>query len=311
MEQQVTEKIETKLQELPYFYFVNSYTKPGETVIYVSLRDDTRPPRWPTSGTRCAKGRRHQGHPAAGVNGPFFNDEYGDTYSLIWASRRTAFRRPVKDIVKAARQRRSRADVTRPTCGPAGREDLHRVQPYAAGYAGRAGRQILEVVRKQNASWRPARSDRGGVTVRVDGAPVSPGTGRAALRATGRTLTLSDGPRSARLPDPQQISMRFKGKPVIGLGVVWRRAATTLGKALEGDGRSRGLLPVGITAHRVANQPGGRRQVVRGVHLLALEALAIVLIVSPISLGVRTGVIVAMSVPLCWPSLSSAHAARH
>ena len=55
MEQQVTEKIETKLQELPYINFVNSYTKPGETVIYVSLRDDTPPAKCPTSGTRCAR----------------------------------------------------------------------------------------------------------------------------------------------------------------------------------------------------------------------------------------------------------------
>ena len=55
MEQQVTDKLETKLQELPYFDNVSSYTKPGETVIFVVLRDDTPPAKVPDSGTRCAR----------------------------------------------------------------------------------------------------------------------------------------------------------------------------------------------------------------------------------------------------------------
>ena len=86
VEQQVTEKIETKLQELPYFYNVQSYTKPGETVIYVSLRDDTPPSKVADLWYQVRKkvGDIKSSLPQ-GVIGPFFNDEYGDTYSLIWA----------------------------------------------------------------------------------------------------------------------------------------------------------------------------------------------------------------------------------
>ena len=101
--------------------------------------------------------------------------------------------------------------------------------------------------------------------------------------------------------DPQQISMRFKGKPVIGLGVVMAQGGNvqTLGKALDkvmADVEKD--LPVGITVHRVANQPEVVDKSFEEFISSLLEALAIVLVVSFISLGVRTGVIVAMSVPL-------------
>ncbi len=116
MEQQVTEKIETKLQELPYINFVNSYTKPGETVIYVSLRDDTPPAKVPDLWYQVRKKVGDiRGSLPQGVAGPFFNDEYGDTYSLIWAFEADGFSpAEVKEIVKAVRQRLLRVpDVTK------------------------------------------------------------------------------------------------------------------------------------------------------------------------------------------------------
>src|SRR5260221_6277231 len=116
MEQQVTEKIETKLQELPYFNFVNSYTKPGETVIYVSLRDDTPPGKEADLWYQVRKKAGDiRGSLPQSVVGPFFNDEYGDTYSLIWAFEADGFSpAEVKTIVKDVRQRVLRVpDVTK------------------------------------------------------------------------------------------------------------------------------------------------------------------------------------------------------
>ena len=80
MELQVTDKLETKLQELPYFYNVQSYTKPGETVIYVSLRDDIPPAKVPDLWYQVRKkiGDIKSSLPQ-GVLGPNFNDEYCDT----------------------------------------------------------------------------------------------------------------------------------------------------------------------------------------------------------------------------------------
>src|SRR3984893_16981524 len=290
VEQQVTEKIETKLQELPYFYNVTSYTKPGETVIYVALRDDIPPAKVADLWYQVRKKVGDiKGSLPPGVSGPFFNDEYGDTYSLIWGFESDGFSPvEVKEIVKAARQRLLRVpDVTK------------------AELLGLPVHQILEVVRRQNAIVATGTVETKGerVTVRVDGAPVT-AQELAALpfSANGRTLTLSDVAEIKRgYQDPQQISMRFKGKPVIGLGVVMAPGGNvqTLGKALEqAMAEVEASLPVGITVHRVANQPEVVDKSFEEFISSLLEALAIVLVVSFISLGVRTGIIVAMSVPL-------------
>ena len=309
MEQQVTEKIETKLQELPYFYYVNSYTKPGETVIYVSLRDDTPPAKVPDLWYQVRKKVGDiKGTLPAGVNGPFFNDEYGDTYSLIWAFEADGFSPvEVKDIVKAARQRLLRVpDVTKADLLGLQDEKIYiEFSHTRLAMLGVPVDQILEVVRKQNAIVATGTVETKGerVTVRVDGAPVT-AQELAALpfSANGRTLTLSDVAEIKRgYQDPQQISMRFKGKPVIGLGVVMAPGGNvqTLGKALEGAMTEvEASLPVGITVHRVANQPEVVDKSFEEFISSLLEALAIVLVVSFISLGVRTGIIVAMSVPL-------------
>src|SRR5437899_1750876 len=227
VEQQVTEKIETKLQELPYFYNVTSYTKPGETVIYVSLRDDTPPAKvadlWYQVRKKVGDIR---GTLPPGVVGPFFNDEYGDTYSLIWAFEADGFSpAEVKEIVKSARQRLLRVpDVTK--------VDLFGVQDekiYIEFSHGRLAMlgvpvdQILEVVRRQNAIVATGTVETEGerVTVRIDGAPVSAeDVANLPFSANGRTLTLGDVAEIRRgYQDPQQIAMRFKSKPVIGLGV--------------------------------------------------------------------------------------------
>ncbi len=309
MEQQVTEKIETKLQELPYFNFVNSYTKPGETVIYVSLRDDTPPTKVPDLWYQVRKKVGDiRGSLPQGVVGPFFNDEYGDTYSLIWAFEADGFSpAEVKEIAKAVRQRLLRVpDVTKADLIGLQDEKIYIEFSHARlAMLGVPVDQILEVVRRQNAIVAAGTVETKGerVSVRVDGAPLSAEQlAGLPFSANGRTLTLSDVAEIKRgYQDPQQISMRFKGKAVIGLGVVMAQGGNvqTLGKALDkvmADVEKD--LPVGITVHRVSNQPEVVDKSFEEFISSLLEALAIVLVVSFISLGVRTGVIVALSVPL-------------
>jgi len=309
MEQQVTEKIETKLQELPYFNFVNSYTKPGETVIYVSLRDDTLPAKVPDLWYQVRKkvGDIRNSLPA-GVVGPFFNDEYGDTYSLIWGFESDGFSpAEMKEIVKAARQRLLRVpDVTKVDLLGVQDEKIYIQFSHARlAMLGVPVDQILDVIRKQNAIVASGTVETKGerVSVRVDGAPLSAeDLANLPFSANGRNLTLSDVAEIKRgYQDPQTIAMRFKGKPVIGLGVVMAPGGNvqTLGKALEqAMAEVEADLPVGITVHRVANQPEVVDKSFEEFISSLFEALAIVLVVSFISLGVRTGVIVALSVPL-------------
>ncbi|MPZ31162.1 MAG: AcrB/AcrD/AcrF family protein [Rhodospirillales bacterium] len=309
MEQQVTEKIETKLQELPYINFVNSYTKPGETVIYVSLRDDTPPGKVPDLWYQVRKKVGDiRGSLPQGVAGPFFNDEYGDTYSLIWAFEADGFSpAEVKEIAKAVRQRLLRVpDVTKADLIGLQDEKIYIEFSHARlAMLGVPVDQILEVVRRQNAIVAAGTVETKGerVSVRVEGAPVSAeDLASLPFSANGRTLMLSDVAEIKRgYQDPQQISMRYKGKPVIGLGVVMAQGGNvqTLGKALDKVmAEVEKDLPVGITVHRVANQPEVVDKSFEEFISSLLEALAIVLVVSFISLGVRTGVIVAMSVPL-------------
>jgi multidrug efflux pump len=309
VEQQVTEKIETKLQELPYFYNVQSYTKPGETVIYVSLRDDTPPGKVADLWYQVRKkvGDIRSSLPQ-GVVGPFFNDEYGDTYSLIWAFEADGFSpAEVKEIAKAVRQRLLRVpDVTKADLFGLQDEKIYiEFSHTRLAMLGVPVDQILEVVRRQNAIVATGTVETKGerVAVRVDGAPTSAEQLLALpFTANGQTLTLGDVADIKRgYQDPRQLAMRFKGKSVIGLGVVMapggnvEKLGATLDKTMA---EVEAGLPVGITVHRIANQPEVVGKSFDEFSASLLEALAIVLVVSFISLGIRTGVIVALSVPL-------------
>ncbi len=309
VEQQVTDKIETKLQELPYFNNVTSYTKPGETVIYVSLRDDVPPAKVADLWYQVRKKIGDiKGTLPQGVVGPFFNDEYGDTYSLIWAFESDGFSpADVKDIVKQVRQRVLRVpDVTKADLFGLQDEKIYiEFSHTRLALLGVPVDQILDVIRKQNAIVASGTVETKGerVAVRVDGAPTSAEQlATLPFSANGHTFTLADVAEIRRgYQDPPHTSMRYEGKPVIGLGVVMAAGGNvqTLGKALEETmAQIKRDLPVGITVHRVANQP----EVVDNsfeefIHSLG-EALAIVLVVSFLSLGFRTGIIVALSVPL-------------
>jgi multidrug efflux pump subunit AcrB len=309
LEQQVTDKIETKLQELPYFYNVTSYTKPGEMVIYVSLRDDTPPGKVADLWYQVRKKVGDiKGSLPQGVVGPFFNDEYGDTYSVIWAFESDGFSpAEVKQIVKDVRQQVLRVpDITKADLFGLQDEKIYvEFSHTRLAMLGISVEQILEAVRRENAVVASGVVETSGerVAVRVDGAPTTPeAIASLPFSYNGQTLTLSDVATIRRgYVDPPQNSMRFGGKPVLGLGVVMAAGGNmeTLGKRLDATmAEVEAKLAVGITVHRVANQP----QVVETsfeefIHSLG-EALAIVLIVSFVSLGVRTGIVVALSVPL-------------
>ena len=243
VEQQVTEKIETKLQELPYFFNVQSYTKPGETVIFVSLRDDTPPSKVADLWYQVRKkvGDIRSSLPQ-GVVGPFFNDEYGDTYSLIWAFESDGFSpAEVKEIAKAVRQRLLRVpDVTKADLFGLQDEKIYiEFSHTRLAMLGVPVDQILEVVRRQNAIVAAGTVETKGerVAVRVDGAPTSAEQLLSLpFTANGQTLTLGDVAEIRRgYQDPRQLAMRFGGKPVIGLGVVMAPGSNVekLGVALD------------------------------------------------------------------------------
>jgi len=309
MQLQVTDKLETKLQELPYFDNVTSYTKPGETVIFVQVRDDVPPKLVPDLWYQVRKKIGDiRGTLPSGVIGPSFNDEFGDTYSLIWAFESDGFSdAALKEMVKAARLRLLRVrDVVKADIFGAQDERIYLEFSHAKlAMLGLTVQQLLDVVQKQNnvvpAGVVEGTSSR--VAVRVEGAPTTPeALARIPIGTGGRTLTLADVAEVKRgYVDPRAFSMRYTGKPVLGLGIVMASGGdiTTLGKALDAEmARIQADLPVGVTVHKVANQPAVVDNSFSEFATSLAEALAIVLAVSFLSLGLRTGIVVALSVPL-------------
>jgi multidrug efflux pump len=309
MEQQVTDRIETKLQELPFIYNITSYSKPGEAVIFVGLRDDVPPKQVPDLWyqTRKKIGDIRSTLPQ-GVVGPSFNDEFGDTYSLIWAFESDGFSdAEVKEVVKAARLRLLRVpDVVKADLFGAQDEKIYiEISHAKLGMLGVSVEQIFDLIRRQNAvsatGTVEGNSER--VAIRVDAAPASAADLAALpISADGRSLTLGDVAEISRgYQDPKTFQMRFGGKPVVGLGVVMARDGNMLklGKALEAEmGKIARELPVGITVHRVANQPDVVNTSFDEFLAALLEALAIVLAASFLTLGLRSGLVVALCVPL-------------
>ena len=312
MEQQVTDKLETKLQELPYFYNVQSYTKPGETVIYVSLRDDVPPAKVPDLWYQVRKKIGDiRGTLPQGVVGPVLQRRVRRHLQPDLGVRgRRLLRRRAEGDRQGRRASACCACPTspRPTCSACRtrRSTSSSATPGSPCWACPVD-QILDVVRRQNAIVAAGTVETKGerMAIRVDGAPTSAEELMALpFSATGRTLTLGDVAEIKRgYTDPPQISMRFNGQA--GDRARRRHAAPaatcrTLGKALDkAMAEIERDLPVGITVHRVADQP----EVVEQVGATSSSSRwprrsAIVLVVSFISLGLRTGIIVALSVPL-------------
>ncbi len=309
MEQQVTDKIETKLQELPYIYHVSSYSRPGEAVIYVNLQDSVPPKEVANLWYQVRKkiGDIRNTLPQ-GVLGPFFNDEFGDTYAVIWAFEGDGYSpAEMKELIKKIRLRMLRVpDVAKADIFGAQDERVYlEFSHVRLATLGISVTQLFDALQKQNAmaSAGVIETPSSRVALRIDAAPATAAAiGDIPINVGGRTLRIADVAEVRRgYQDPPSFGMRFMGKPVLGLGIVMSAGGNmqTLGKALDQQMAAiQDELPVGVTVHKVAFQP----DVVDSsfsefIHSL-MEALGIVLAVSFVSLGLRSGIVVALCVPL-------------
>jgi len=309
VQSQVVDKIEKKLQELPYLDRVASYSQPGVAFIQVTLSDTTPPRRvrelWYQVRKKVGDIR---GELPAGIIGPSFNDEFGDVYSALYMI--TADGLSLADLKARAediRQRLLRVESVN-------KVDLIGVRPERIfiefsharlATLGVAPQQIFESVARQNAVVSggsvDTKADR--VHLRVTGAfSGADAIAAVPVQADGRVFRLGDIATVRRgYEDPPGFLLREGGRPALGLGVSMQDGANilTLGENLKAAMRAiTAELPVGIEITQVADQP----QIVDGSVSEFLrtfvEALGIVLLVSFITLGWRTGIVVALSVPL-------------
>jgi multidrug efflux pump len=309
VEQQVTDRLEKKIQELPNLDFLRSYSKPGESVIFVTPREDTPPKDIPDLWYQVRKkvGDIRMTLPP-GIVGPFFNDEFGDTYSFLYAFSGEGYSyAELKQAADSARQQILRVkDVEK--------VDLIGVQDEKM-YVEFSDKKLAELeldalavaeaLQAQN-GMAPAGtviSAQRNLPIRLTGSFDSvDSVVNLAVRVEGRTLRVGDFAKVTRgYTDPAEFKMRFNGKNVIGLGVTMNKRGDILelGKALQtAMTRIEGELPIGIEVERVADQSGVVKTAIGEFTRTFFEALAAVLVVSFLSLGFRTGSVVALTVPL-------------
>jgi len=309
MQAQVADKIEKKLQELPFLDRVESYSRPGVSFIRVNLSDRTPPAKvkelWYQVRKKVGDIR---GNLPAGIVGPSFNDEYGDVYSALYMLSADGLTlAELKTRAEDIRQRLLRVpDVNKVDI--IGERPERIYIEFSHGRLATLGltpQQIFESVTRQNAVVAggavDTASDR--INLRVTGAFNGVDAIAAVpVQADGRVFRLGDIAQVKRgYEDPPGLLVRTGGKAALGLGVSMQDGANlvTLGENLKSAMRAITFeLPVGIEVTQIADQPQIVEHSVSEFLRSFAEALAIVLVVSFISLGWRTGIVVALSVPL-------------
>ena len=318
MADQVTDKLEKKLQETPYIDRIRSYSKPGETLIILQLRESTPPREVQNAWYQVRKKIGDiRGTLPGGVIGPFFNDEFGDTFGSIYALSGDGFSyAEVKDYADFVRQQLLKVPSVSKVEQYGVQDEKIFIEFSHKRFAqlGIPFEAVVAQINAQNAveSTGVLVTPSDNLQVRVTGALRSAqDLENLQLRVNGNSFRLGDFATIKRgFRDPPQDKMRFNGREVIGLGISMERGGDiiALGKNLQTSlADIRGKLPVGIELQQVTNQPEAvAKSVNEFVHVL-IEAVLIVLAVSfvalglhtrPLRLDVRPGLVVALTIPL-------------
>ena len=309
VELQITEKLEKKLQETPWIDHVRSFSRPGQSMIFVLLKDYAPPKEVPEVWYQVRKKINDIRHTLPrGAQGPFINDEFGDTFGTIYAFTADGFSyAQMKDYAESARRELLRIpNIAKVELLGEQPEKIYvEISHKKLATLGVDPLQIFNLLDAQN-SMTPAgsvdtASDR--IHLRVSGDFTSVESIREiGIRANNRLFRLGDIARVYRgYADPPALKMRYKGQDAIGLAVSMSKGGDIieLGKQLApAIERVRANLPVGLELHSVADQPTVVKRSVREFMRTLMEAVGIVLLVSFISLGFRTGVVVALCIPL-------------
>jgi multidrug efflux pump len=306
---QVTDRIEKKLMETGDYERIVSFSRPGESQVTFMARDSLVSAKLPELWYQIRKkiGDIRQTLPT-GVQGPFFNDEFGTTFGNIYALTGEGFDYAVlKDYADRIQIQLQRVkDVGKVEL--IGLQDekiwieLSNVKLATLGLPLSAVQQALEA---QNAvvaaSFFETPSER--IQLRVTGRFQTVDQIRDfPIRVGDRTFRISDLADVRRgFNDPPAPQMRFMGEDAIGLAVAMKDGGDilVLGKALEGEfARLQNNLPAGMQLRKVSDQPAAVKTSVGEFVQVLAEALGIVLLVSFFSLGVRTGMVVALAIPV-------------
>ncbi|MHC1944329.1 efflux RND transporter permease subunit [Bradyrhizobium sp. UFLA06-06] len=309
MQMQVADPIEKKLQELPFFDKVQTYSKPGFTAMQVSFKDSTSPKDVPYLFYLLRKKLVDvQGELPSGILGPVVNDEFSDVDSILYMMTGDgANYAQLKKVAEGFRQRLLKVPgVTK--IDLYGTQDERIFVEFSHAKLATLGitpQALFDSLAKQN-NVTPAgtvESSSQRVPLRVTGALDGvKAVAETPVESNGRVFRLGDiATVSHGYVDPPSFVVRQEGKPALGIGVVTAKGANILELGKEVQKATAEFLkavPQGVDIQQIADQPKVVEHAVGEFVHSFVEALAIVLFVSFVALGWRTGIVVALSVPL-------------
>ncbi len=309
VEQKVTERIEKKLQETVNIDILKSSSRAGESLVFILLKDYTQKADVPEAWRQVRRKLDDiKSTLPPGVQGPFPNDEFGDVYVNIYALTGDGYDMGAlrREADRLALNLRAVADVKKVDLIGVQDEKIYvEVAPSRLAALGLSPAMVADALARQNAvaSAGFIETDTDRVRLRVTGPFNTVERIRNAdLAVGGRHIRLSDIAEVKRgVVDPPSPRMRVGGNDAIGIAVAMRRGGNVikLGENLAAEvALHTAALPLGMEVRKVADQPT-IVQVSLKLFLQSLaEALIIVLAVSFLSLGLRTGLVVALSIPL-------------
>jgi multidrug efflux pump subunit AcrB len=309
VQREVTDRIERKLQETPDVDFLQSYSKPGESMIFFNIKDSAPASAVPGTWYQVRKKVGDiAGQLPQGVVGPFFNDEFGDVYTNLYALEGEGFSdAELKDYADTLREVLLRVpDVAKVDYFGEQPQVIHvEISNRKLATLGLSPQDIVSVLQAQNAVV-PAGSFETGtdhISLMSSGQFHSVASlEQVSFRANGRLFRLGDiAYIYSGYQDPPGQQMRFGGRPVLGIGVTMAAG----GNVIELSKRLKPVvealqqrLPAGLTLHTVTDGGLAVERSVGDFEEAVGEAILIVLIVSLLSLGLRTGTVVVISIPL-------------
>ena len=306
---QVTDRIEKKLEELDSLDYVQSYTRPGESTVFVFLKDTTEAKAIPQIWYQVRKKIDDiRGDFPQGIQGPGFDDEFGDVYGTIYAFTGDGFTmRQLRDYVEHVRT--GIRDVpNRGKVMTIGEQDETFYLNFSTRKLAALGldqQQVLQSLQAQNAVTPAGVIEAGPerMSVRTSGQfHTTEDLEAVNLRVNDRFYRLADIAEITRgYVDPASPMFHYNGKPAIGLAIAMNDGGNIQAFGQELQQRIDDLtaeLPLGVDVHMVSDQAQVVEVAVGGFTSALFEAVIIVLGVSFISLGLRAGLVVAISIPL-------------
>lgn len=309
VEQQVTDKIEKKLQEIPSIDYTSSYSRPGESVVFIVIRDNTFSEKIPELWYQVRKKIGDIRHTfPSDLQSLTFNDEFSDVYGTMYAI--TADGLNPQQLKRQAEWVRARLlklpDVEKVDLfGEQPQKIIIEISNQKLTSLGSSPAQLAQMLQQQNSVIGSGTFDAGPERIRLD---VS---GRLQtleelrqfpIRAGNQNLTLGEIATIKRgYANPPAQRIHFNGQSALLIGVSMQQGGDViaLGKAMQQTITSvQKQLPVGVNLQLVTSQPDIVQHSVQDFVRSLSEALIIVLAVSLLSLGWRTGIVVAVAIPI-------------